>query len=152
MKFFFLLLYGFKVGEIEFNIEIYKNELNDPLMVLLKSHFLKILWSEDWGRVKLARLSCDVKNRARRLFCYCVYANMSSSASSESSSSDTNCSTDEVYNSQFRPYEDEPLVHNSEDLLNENSEEQQEEACDEDGLTPAILEARFDRKVNFDSW
>ena len=77
---------------------------------------------------------------------------MSSSASSESSSSDTNCSTDEVYNSRFRPYEDEPLVHNSEDLLNENSEEQQEEACDEDGLTPATLEARFDRKVNFDSW
>ncbi len=62
---------------------------------------------------------------------------MSSRASSESSSSDTNCSNDEVYSCQFRPYEDEPLLHNSEDLLDENSTEEQIEVCDEDGLMPA---------------
>lgn len=77
---------------------------------------------------------------------------MSSSSSNGDSFSDTNGSSDEIYSCQFRPYEDEPLVHPGEDLMDENDDKEPNEESDEDGLTPAILEARFDRKVKFDSW
>jgi hypothetical protein len=32
------------------------------------------------------------------------------------------------------------------------SENNEENECDLDGLTPVVLEDRFDRKVKFDSW
>ena len=69
--------------------------------------------------------------------------------SSSDSYSQLSSDNDEVYSCQFQPYEDEPLVHEGEDLMEENSQENER---DEDGLTPAVLEARFDRKIKFDSW
>ena len=74
--------------------------------------------------------------------------NTSSSDSNLQLSSDNNDSNnevDEVYSGHFRPYENEPLVHDGEDLMEENSEENER---DQDGLTPATLEARFDTKSN----
>ena len=52
------------------------------------------------------------------------------------------------------PYEGEPLAPQGEDILDEISEETTKEA-DLDGMTPAILEARYesyDRKNKVDSW
>ena len=100
--------------------------------------------------MKVARLECDVKNRARDfVFIYCVYVNMSSSDNTSCSFSDNTDSNDKVYSCQFRPYEDEHLVHEGEDVMSENNEETER---DLDGLTPVVLEDRFDRKVKFDYW
>ena len=51
----------------------------------------------------------------------------------------------EVIYSQIRPYQDEPLAEDAE----ENTEENE---VDEDGLTPAALEARYEREVPVNSW
>lgn len=75
---------------------------------------------------------------------------MSTSESELSASfSDTSETNEEVYNCQFRPYEGEPLVYPGEDLMDEVEEVVEK---DLDGLTPSILESRFDRKVKVDSW
>ena len=74
---------------------------------------------------------------------------MSSSDNTSCSFSDNTDSNDEVYSCQFWPYEDEHLVHEGEDVMSENNEETER---DLDGLTPVVLEDRFDRKVKFDSW
>lgn len=65
-------------------------------------------------------------------------------------SSETTDKNEEIYCSQFRPYEGEPLVYPGEDLIGENQLEDAEK--DLDGLTPSMLEARFDKKVKVDSW
>ena len=49
---------------------------------------------------------------------------------------------------QLSPSEDEPLVDAGGD---EHSDSDDEEA-DADGLTPAVLEGRFERTVRVDSW
>ena len=49
------------------------------------------------------------------------------------------------------PYEGEPLAPQGDDLMGDISEETTKEA-DLDGLMPAILEARYDRKNKVDSW
>lgn len=77
---------------------------------------------------------------------------MSSSDSNSCSSSNTSDVSDEVYTCQFRPYEGEPLVCPGEDLMGQNQLNNDEEESDKYGLKPAILAARFDRKVKFDSW
>lgn len=115
------------------------------------------MWSEDWERANVSRLKCDVKSRAQCLFISHLYSylyakfadTMSSSDASPSCHSDTAESSDAVYSCQFQPYQDEPLVHRGDDIMEENSDE---EARNEDGLTPAILESRFDRTVTFGSW
>ena len=49
------------------------------------------------------------------------------------------------------PYEGEPLAPQGDDIMEEISEETTKEA-ELDGLTQAILEARYDRKNKVDSW
>jgi hypothetical protein len=49
------------------------------------------------------------------------------------------------------PYEGEPLAAVGDDITDAFCEEATEEA-DLDGLTPAILESRYDRKNKVDSW
>ena len=48
---------------------------------------------------------------------------------------------------QISPYRDEPLADVGEEDTSMNEEE-----ADVDGLTPAILEARYEKTVNVDSW
>ena len=67
----------------------------------------------------------------------------SSSASASKSSED-----EEVYDCQFHPYENEPLAEPDDGENYESLDENE----DLDGLTPAILEARYERKMNVDSW
>ena len=76
---------------------------------------------------------------------------MSTSESGAGSCSNTSEESEYVYESQYRPYEGEPLASDEEDLTTINSVCEAEE-IDLDGLTAAILEARFDRKVTLDSW
>ena len=54
----------------------------------------------------------------------------------------------EVIYSQIRPYQDEPLAEDAD----ENPEENEVDEADEDGLTPAALEARYEREVPVNSW
>ena len=49
------------------------------------------------------------------------------------------------------PCEGEPLNSQGDDIMDDISEETTKEA-DLDGLTPAILEARYDRRNKVDSW
>ena len=51
----------------------------------------------------------------------------------------------EVVYSQYTPYQDEPLAEDDE-------EEDQDEETDVDGLSPALLESRFERTVAVNSW
>ena len=48
---------------------------------------------------------------------------------------------------QISSYRDEPLADVGEEDTSMNEEE-----ADVDGLTPAILEARYEKTVNVDSW
>ncbi len=50
----------------------------------------------------------------------------------------------EVVYSRFRPYENEPLA--------EEKDEDQDEEADVDGLSPAVLESRYERTVPVNSW
>lgn len=50
--------------------------------------------------------------------------------------------------SQIEPYQDEPLA---EDDSSREGNEVDEEA-DEDGLTPTVLEARYEREIPVNSW
>lgn len=51
----------------------------------------------------------------------------------------------EVVYSHYTPYQDEPLAEDDE-------EEDQDEEVDVDGLSPAVLESRFERTVAVNSW
>ena len=51
-----------------------------------------------------------------------------------------------VVHAQIAPYQDEPLAEDDE----ENGERNEE--ADLDGLTPAVLEARYEREVFVESW
>ncbi|XP_068689962.1 uncharacterized protein [Montipora foliosa] len=52
-----------------------------------------------------------------------------------------------VVYAQITPYQDEPLAEEDDE---ENGERNEEE--DLDGLTPAVLEARYEREVSVESW
>ena len=52
-----------------------------------------------------------------------------------------------VLDGQMNPYQDEPLAD-----VDEESADDGEEEADADGLTPAVLEARYERTMNVDSW
>ena len=54
----------------------------------------------------------------------------------------------QVIFSQIEPYQDEPLA---EDDSTAEGNEVNEEA-DEDGLTPIVLEARYEREIPVNSW
>ena len=54
----------------------------------------------------------------------------------------------QVIFSQIEPYQDEPLA---EDGSTAEGNEVNEEA-DEDGLTPIVLEARYEREIPVNSW
>lgn len=81
-----------------------------------------------------------------------IAENMSMSESEVSSSSSASASKssedEEVYDCQFHPYENEPLAEPDDGENNKSLDENE----DLDGLTPAILEARYERKMNVDSW
>ena len=51
----------------------------------------------------------------------------------------------EVVYSQYTPYQDELLAEDDE-------EDDQDEEVDLDGLSPAVLESRFERTVAVNSW
>ena len=53
-----------------------------------------------------------------------------------------------VIYSQVTPYEDEPLA----DVETDAETDEDEEETDLDGLTPAVLEARYEREIPLDSW
>ena len=50
-----------------------------------------------------------------------------------------------VIDSEIIPYQDEPLAE-------DDGEEDQDEEVDADGLSPAVLESRFERTVAVNSW
>ena len=74
------------------------------------------------------------------------------SPSSESSSNDDDIDVSEeeedieVVYSQYRPYQDEPLAEDDEE------DEDEDEEVDVDGLSPAVLESRYERTVAVNSW
>ena len=51
----------------------------------------------------------------------------------------------EVVYSQYTPYEDEPRAEDEED-------DGEDEEADVDGLSPAVLESRYERTVPVNSW
>ena len=53
-----------------------------------------------------------------------------------------------VIESEIIPYQDEPLAVNSEETGGGDSEEER----DVDGLTPAVLESRYEGSVSVESW
>ncbi len=78
---------------------------------------------------------------------------MSASESELSASfSDASDTSDVVYKCQFQPYEGEPLVYPGEDLIVEERVDVSDNEQDSDGLTPSILESRFDKKVKVETW
>ena len=52
-----------------------------------------------------------------------------------------------VVYAQITPYQDEPLAEEDDEENGERNEE-----ADLDGLTPAVLEARYEREVSVESW
>ena len=54
----------------------------------------------------------------------------------------------QVIFSQIEPYQDEPLAED--DSAGEGNEVDEE--ADEDGLTPTVLEARYEKKIPVNSW
>ena len=53
----------------------------------------------------------------------------------------------EVISKEMTPYKDEPLAEESETAACEDDEE-----TDADGLTPAVLEARYERRIAINAW
>ena len=53
----------------------------------------------------------------------------------------------EVVYSQYTLYQDEPLAEDDEE-----EEEDQDKEADVDGLSPALLESRYERTVAVNSW
>ena len=54
---------------------------------------------------------------------------------------------EEVYDSHFQPYQNEPLADS-----NDNMNEAVEDNEDADSLAPSILEARYEKSITVDSW
>ena len=52
-----------------------------------------------------------------------------------------------VISNEMTPYEDEPLAEESETDAREDDEE-----TDADGLTQAVLEARYERRIAVNAW
>ncbi|XP_078362737.1 uncharacterized protein LOC144646903 [Oculina patagonica] len=73
----------------------------------------------------------------------------SDSIDSEDSMEETEDSEEEwgVVETQITPYEDEPLAD-----ANDGDSDYSEEERDIDGLTPAVLEQRYDGTVSVDTW
>ncbi|CAB4013339.1 Hypothetical predicted protein [Paramuricea clavata] len=68
-------------------------------------------------------------------------------------SSSDNDENYEVFSSQiYAPYEDEPLADEREDSNEENESDLADEHADIDGLTPSVLEARYENTVSVESW
>lgn len=53
-----------------------------------------------------------------------------------------------VFDGQMSPYGDEPLA----EVCDDRNSDSDDEETDSDGLTPAVLAARFERTVTVDSW
>ena len=53
-----------------------------------------------------------------------------------------------VFDGQMSPYGDEPLA----EICDDRNSDSDDEETDSDGLTPAVLVARFKRTVTVDSW
>ena len=53
----------------------------------------------------------------------------------------------QVVLTQITPYEDEPLAE-----VDDNRETAENQEADEDGLTAAVLEARYEREIAVYSW
>lgn len=75
---------------------------------------------------------------------------MSSDSASSNNEEDIDVSEEEdedikVVYSHYTPYRDEPLAE-------DDGEEDQDEEVDVDGLSPAVLESRFERTVAVNSW
>lgn len=75
---------------------------------------------------------------------------MSSDSASSNNEEDIDVSEEEdedikVVYSHYTPYQDEPLAE-------DDGEEDQDEEVDVDGLSPAVLESRFERTVAVNSW
>ena len=68
----------------------------------------------------------------------------STSSKSDEESEDSEQDMEVVY-SRFEPYQDEPLADS--DCESDDGEE-----ADQDGLTPTILEARFEKQVAVNEW
>ena len=74
-------------------------------------------------------------------------------ASSIQDSSSDNDENYEVFSSQiYAPYEDEPLADEHEDSNEEIESDLADEHADIDGLTPSVLEARYENTVSVESW
>lgn len=68
---------------------------------------------------------------------------METSDSSDSSGQDWG-----VFDGPMSLYEDEPLA----EVCDDRNSDSDDEETDSDGLTPAVLAARFERTVTVDSW
>ena len=55
-----------------------------------------------------------------------------------------------IVDGEFLPYQDEPLQDPEE--ADNNSDFDDDEETDADGLTPAMLESRFEREVDISTW
>lgn len=78
-----------------------------------------------------------------------VSSDISDVSSCSSQSNDSQSSEDEVFLSetQFVPYQDEPLADSDEE-----NDETSDEENDLDGLTQSVLVARLEQKIKLDSW
>ena len=57
-----------------------------------------------------------------------------------------------VIYSEIMPYQDEPLAQVDAGDENTGEEIEVDEELDEDGLTPTVLEARYEKRVPVNSW
>ena len=101
--------------------------------------------------------SCDVKGFARRPRRYLNFKNLAESDSNSASSSSEDQKQNEesgIDELEVRicpalPYQDEPVAQvaarTGEDEIYSDDE-------DEDGISPATLEARFENRVSVDAW
>lgn len=70
-----------------------------------------------------------------------------STSSSESEINDTsdNSNDNYVFSGEYLPYQDEPLASDSDSDEDDGAE-------DEDGLSAAVLEKRFEKEITLDKW
>jgi hypothetical protein len=74
-------------------------------------------------------------------------------ASSIQDSSSDNDENYEVFSSQiYAPYQDEPLADEREDSNEQTESDLPDEHANIDGLTPSVLEARYENTVSVESW
>ena len=116
-------------------------------------------WSGDWIRIYFVVTSVCVFR-----FVYTLPVRRNSEVEKMSSDSESNSFTNlssssdedvmeeeeedvEEIHGQITPYEDEPLADSEAAAGTEENEE-----TDLDGLTPAVLEARYEREIAVSSW